>query len=262
MDYQETFAQVAKMNTIRILLSLAINFDWELHQYNVKNAFLHGELEEEIYMSIPPGFNESDGNKICRLKKAPYGLKQSPHAWFGRFAKVMIANGYKQSQRDHTLFIKHSISKGVTTLIVYVDDIIVTENDEKEKYTLKQCLAKEFEIKDLGKLKYLFGIEVTRSKQGIFISQQKYVIDLLRETSMIASKLVATPIEENHKLSEALGEKKVDRKMYQRLLRDSIILHILGNLPSPPLLKGTFRKGNLIQENIKYCFGNIHRQIL
>ena len=93
--------------------------------------FFHGELEEEIYMSIPPGFSGSDGNKVCRLKKALYELKQFPHAWFGRFAKVMIANGYKQSQGDHTLFIKHSTSRRVTALIVYVDDIIVTGNDEK-----------------------------------------------------------------------------------------------------------------------------------
>ena len=101
---------------------------------------------------------------------------------------------------------------------MYVDDIIVTWNDEKEKNTLKQCLAKEFEIKDLGNLKYFLGIMVAWSKQDIFISQQKYVIDLLRETGMMASKSVATPIEQNHKLSEALGEKKVDRKMYQRLV--------------------------------------------
>ena len=93
---------------------------------------------------------------------------------------------------------------------MYVDDIIVTENDEKEKNILKQCLAKEFEIKDLGELKYFLGIEVARSKQDVFISQQKYVIDLLRETCMMASKQVATLIEQNHRLSEALGEKELD----------------------------------------------------
>ena len=136
----------------------------------------------------------------------------------------MIEDGYKQSQGDHTLFIKYSISGGVTTLIMYMDDIIVTGNDEKEKNTLKQCLAKEFEIKYLGKLKYFLGIEVARSKQDIFISQHKYVINLLRETSIMASKTVATPIEKNHKLSEALGEKKVDRKMYQRLIGRLIYL--------------------------------------
>ena len=139
-------------------------------------------------MSIPPGFSGSDGNKVRWLKKALYGLKQSPHAWFGRFAKVMIANGYKQSQGDHTLSIKHSISGRVIALIVYVDDIIVTRNDNKEKNTLKQRLAKEFEIKDLGKLKYFLRIEVARSKQGIFISQQKYVIDLLNRNMLLISK--------------------------------------------------------------------------
>ena len=101
---------------------------------------------------------------------------------------------------------------------MYVDDILVTGNDEKDKNTLKQCLAKEFEIKDLGKLKYFLGIEMAQSKQVIFISQQKYVIDLLKETGMMASKTIATPIEQNHRLSEALEEKKVDRKMYQRLV--------------------------------------------
>ena len=89
VDYQETFAPMEKMNTVRILLSLAVNFDWELQQYDVKNVFLHGELEEEIYMSIPPWFSESDRNKVCRLKKALYGLKQSPRAWFGR-----VCQGY------------------------------------------------------------------------------------------------------------------------------------------------------------------------
>lgn len=158
------------MNTLRILLSLAVNFDWELQQYDVKNAFLYGELEEEIYMSIPPGFSGVDKNKVCRLKKAFYGLKQSPGAWFGWFAKVILANGYKQSQGDRTLFIKYSTLGGVTILIVYVDDIIVTWNDEVEKKVLKKYLAKEFEIKDLGRLKYFLGIEVARSRHEIFIS--------------------------------------------------------------------------------------------
>ena len=107
----------------------------------------------------------------------------------------MIVNGYKQSQGDHALFIKHSTSGGVTTLIVYVDNIIVIGNDEKEKNNLKKHLAKEFEIKYLGKLKQFLGIEVARSKQCMFISQQKYVIDRLKETCMMASKPVATPIE-------------------------------------------------------------------
>ena len=115
---------------------------------------------------------------MCKLKKALYRLKQSPRAWFGRFAKVMKEFGYKQSQGNHTLFIKHSAARGVTALLVYVDNIIVTGNDEREKHDVKKILAKEFELKELGKLKYFLGIEVTYSTQGIFISQQKYVTDL------------------------------------------------------------------------------------
>ncbi|RVW49045.1 Retrovirus-related Pol polyprotein from transposon RE1 [Vitis vinifera] len=139
---------------------------------------LQNEYYEEIYMNIPPGFEENTGNKVCKLKKALYELKQSPRAWFGRFAKVMKESGYKQSQGDHTLFIKHSATRGVTVLLVYVDDIIVTGNDERGKHEVKQRLATKFEIKELGKLKYFLSIEVAYSTQGIFISQQKYVIDL------------------------------------------------------------------------------------
>ncbi|KAI3470208.1 hypothetical protein Pfo_026871 [Paulownia fortunei] len=161
---KETFASVAKMNIIRILLSL----------FDVKNAFLHGDLEEEIYMEAPPGFG------------------------------------------DHTLFIKHSSSGGVIVIIVYVDDIIVTGNDQIEMEVLKAKLAKEFEIKDLSKLKYFLGIEVAHSKEGIFISQQKYVIDLLKETGKTGCKPMETPIEPNHKLGETADNKPVDKGMYQR----------------------------------------------
>ena len=123
-------------------------------------------------MAVPPGYgNNLAAHTVCKLKKALYGLKQSPRAWFGRFARVMMAWGYRQSQGDHTLFIKHSPSGGVTALLVYVDDIIVTRDDEKEQQILSQRLVKEFEIKALGRLKYFLGIEVAHSRQGIFISQ-------------------------------------------------------------------------------------------
>ena len=98
VDYQETFAPVAKMNTVRILLSLAANYGWNLQQFDVKNAFLHGDLEEEIYREIPPGFGTNQAmNKVCKLRKALYGLKQSPRAWFGRFSKAAINMGYRRS---------------------------------------------------------------------------------------------------------------------------------------------------------------------
>ena len=225
MDYLETFALVAKMNTVRILLSLAANYGWELQQFDVKNAFLHGDLEKEIYMDVPPGYgNNLARHTVCKLRKALYGLKQSPRAWFGRFARVMIAMGYKQSQGDHTLFIKHSPSGGVTVLLVYVDDIIVTGDDDRERKVLSQCLAKEFEIKVLGRLKYFLGIEVAHSRKGIFISQQKYVLDLLEETGKTACKPASTPMDPNLKLGLAENDAIVDRESYQRLVGRLIYL--------------------------------------
>src|SRR5688572_33360987 len=103
VDYSETFSPVAKLDTIRVLFSIAANLDWPLHQFDVKNAFLHGELKEEVYMQAPPGFSGDFGrNEGCRLRKALYGLKQSPRAWFGRFTSAMKKFGYRQSNSDHT----------------------------------------------------------------------------------------------------------------------------------------------------------------
>ena len=107
IDYLEIYAPIAKMNKdykVRVLLSLAANFGWNLQQFHVKNAFLHGDLEEEFYMEVPLGFESKEG-MVCKLKKALYGLKQSPRTWFGRLTKVMIVLGYKQSQGDHSLFV-------------------------------------------------------------------------------------------------------------------------------------------------------------
>ncbi|CAL8161763.1 unnamed protein product [Prunus armeniaca] len=162
IDYEETFAPVAKLNTVRVLLSLATNLDWPLHQFDVKNTFLHGELMDEVYMDIPPGYNTTQTGTVCKLRKALYGLKQSPRAWFGRFTMAMKNNGFKQCNSDHTLFLKHQKGKEISQLQDY--------------------LATEFEMKDLGGLKYFLGTEVARSQQGIFLSQRKYVLDLLTDT--------------------------------------------------------------------------------
>nr|KYP41064.1 Retrovirus-related Pol polyprotein from transposon TNT 1-94 [Cajanus cajan] len=225
VDYLETFAPVAKMNTVRVILSLAASYDWDLQQFDVKNAFLHGDLEEEIYMELPPGYNgQVAAGTVCKLRKALYGLKQSPRAWFGRFTKVMTSLGYKQSQGDHTLFIKHSVSGGVTILLVYVDDIIVSGDDKREQQLLSECLATEFEIKTLGRLKYFLGIEVAHSKKGIFISQQKYITDLLKETGKTGCRPASTPVDPNIKLGSMEEDIAVDKEMYQRLVGRLIYL--------------------------------------
>ncbi|KAJ4706604.1 Retrovirus-related Pol polyprotein from transposon TNT 1-94 [Melia azedarach] len=222
IDYQETFAPVAKMNTVRVILSLAVNLDWPLKQFDVKSAFLHGDLLEEVYMDPPPGFTPKEG-KVCRLKKALYGLKQSPRAWFGRLSYSMKEFGYKQAMADHTLFYKRDGSN-ITLLIVYVDDMIVTGSSPKEIEKLQNYLAKDFEMKDLGTLKYFLGIEVSRSKQGLFLSQRKYTLDLLAETGNSACEPVNTPIEVNHGLSIYPDQIPTNKERYQRLVGKLIYL--------------------------------------
>ena len=109
IDYQEMLTPIVKINSIQVLLSLAMNSNWPLHQLDVKNAFLNGDLEEEVFMSLPAGFEERLGvDKVCRLRKSLYGLKQSPRAWFECFGKAVIHHEYCQSQADHTMFYKHS----------------------------------------------------------------------------------------------------------------------------------------------------------
>jgi hypothetical protein len=202
IDYQETLSHVAKLSTVRVLLSLASNLDWPLHQFDVKNAFLHGDLEEEIYMDVPLGYMANSKAKIvCKLQRTLYGLKQSPRAWFGRLNLAMRKYGFQQSNSDHVLFLKHHRGK-VTTLIVYVDDMIITGDDLEEITRLQEQLAIEFEMKNLKGLKYFLGIEVTRSKHGIFLSQQKYILDLLSEVGLLDCKPADTPIIQNHKLGE------------------------------------------------------------
>ncbi|KAL5779663.1 hypothetical protein ACOSQ2_010400 [Xanthoceras sorbifolium] len=225
IDYQETFAPVAKLNTIRVLLSLAANLDWPLHQLDIKYAFLNGDLEEKVYMDIPPGFESpATTNKICKLKKSLYGLKQSPRAWFDRFSKVLTKCGYTQCQADHTLFIKRSPTGRISILIVYVDDIVLTGNYMKEMVTLKGLLAKEFEIKDLGNLKYFLGMEVARSQVGIAVSQRKYVLDLLKETGMMGCRPADTPMDSTTKLGAKGESGLVDKGRYQRLVGKLIYL--------------------------------------
>ncbi|RVW45970.1 Soluble starch synthase 3, chloroplastic/amyloplastic [Vitis vinifera] len=225
IDYQETFAPVAKLNTIRILLSLAVNQDWCLQQLDIKNAFLNGDLEEEVYMEIPPGFEESMAkNQVCKLQKSLYGLKQSPRAWFDRFTKAVLKLGYKQGQADHTLFVKKSRAGKMTILIVYVDDIILSGNDMEELQNLKKYLSEEFEIKDLGNLKYFLGMEVARSRKGIVVSQRKYILDLLKETGMLGCKLIDTPMDSQKKLGIEKESTPVDRGRYQRLVGRLIYL--------------------------------------
>ncbi|RDX66424.1 Copia protein, partial [Mucuna pruriens] len=190
-----------------------------------------GTLERYKARLVAKGYTQTYGidyeetfAPVAKMNTALYGLKQSPRAWFGRFAQVMISLGYRQSQGDHTLFIKHSPNGKLTLLLVYVDDMIVTGDGEIEKLNLnKKKLSTQFEMKELGKLKYFLGIEVAYSKQGIFIYQRKYVLDFLKEIGKLGCKISRVPIEQNHRI-ECEESPIIEKSQYQRLVGKLIYL--------------------------------------
>lgn len=218
IDYDETFSPVAKMPSVRICIALAAIHHWPLHQLDVKNAFLNGVLEEEVYMEQPPGFVvKEEASKVCRLRRSLYGLKQSPRAWFGRFSSVMGEFGMVRSASDYSVFFRHQQGKRII-LVVYVDDIIITGDDEVGITKLKQFLQSQFQISDLGRLRYFLGIEVSRSPQGILLSQRKYVLDMLAECGLLGCKPVDTPMLPTRKLLLEDGDPMKDPERYRRLI--------------------------------------------
>ena len=201
IDYEVTVAPVTKLNTIRILLALVASLNWKINQFDVKNVFLHDDLKEKIYMDLLSGYYVSaPPGTVCHLKKTIYGLKQFGRTWFETLCNAMKSMGYSHDHGDDTLFMKHLDSGTVTIPLVYVDDIIVTGNNAEESKSLSQRLATLFEIKFPGEMRYLLGIEVAYSYQGIFISQQKYILDLLKEMGVMDCKPSSTPIDPNTKL--------------------------------------------------------------
>ncbi|KAL0536844.1 hypothetical protein IC582_025807 [Cucumis melo] len=224
------------------MLSVAVNKDWPLYQLDIKNTFLNGDLVEEVYMSPPPGFEAQFGQQVCKLQKSLYGLKQSPRAWFDKFTTFVKSQGYNQGHSDHTLFTKASKTGKIAILIVYVDDIVLTGDDQTKIRQLKQIMGDEFEIKDLGNLKYFLGMEVARPKEGIFVSQRKYTLDLLTETGMLGCRPADTPIEFNCKLGNSDDQVPFMKAPYEKHMEAvNRILRYLKNTLGKGLM---FRKTN------------------
>jgi Reverse transcriptase (RNA-dependent DNA polymerase) len=164
-----------------------------------ENIFLQGILDEEVYMACPPGYKKvEDSNIVCKLNKSIYRLKQSPRAWYGKLSSYLISCNFKVSNADHSLFSKRTCDFTIIVL-VYIDDIIITGNSMVEIKRVKSRLKEKFDIKDLGVLKYFLGIEAAYSPKGIFLSQRKYTLDLLKETGKLGCKPASTPIENKKK---------------------------------------------------------------
>ena len=163
LDYKETFAPVVKMTTVRTILVIASCKSWPLHQMDVKNAFLNGDLKEEIYMKLPTGMSMTASHEVCKLRHSLYGLKQAPRAWFEKFRSTLLTFSFTQSQYDSLLFFHKTIT-GMVFLLVYVDDIIITGNDSGLISKLQNMLHSTFQMKDLGHLTFFFGVGSSLSR--------------------------------------------------------------------------------------------------
>ncbi|GJU24105.1 ribonuclease H-like domain-containing protein [Tanacetum coccineum] len=200
VDFDETFSPVVKPATIRTVLSLVVSRRWPIHQLDVKNAFLNGDLSETVYMHQPPGFVDSRyPHHVCLLQRSLYGLKQAPRAWFQRFAGYATRAGFSPSRCDSSLFI-YTQGSQVAYLLIYVDDIILTASSSVLLRQIIDSLHKEFDMTDLGALNYFLGISVVRHSTGLFLSQKKYALQLLERAHMVNCNPSRTPVDTDSKL--------------------------------------------------------------
>jgi len=215
IDFSETYSLVIKPITIRTVLSLAVSAGLLVHQVDVSNAFLHGNLQESIYMEQPLGFQHpSHPTAICKLHKALYGLKQAPRAWFSRLSAQLTDLNFKASKADSSLFIYKANGIQIFVLI-YVDDIIITSSHRGAISKLIQDLHSSFALKDLGHLNFFLGVEASWKSDGLHLSQQRHILDILKKTNMELVKLVFTLMSSSTKLSKFEGSTMTYPTLYR-----------------------------------------------
>lgn len=218
VDFSETFAPVARLDTIRLLLAVAAQKGWKVFQLDVKSAFLNGFLKEEIFVEQPDGFVvQGQEDKVYLLKKALYGLKQAPRAWYSRIDDHLISLGFNKSLSEATLYVR-SEDTNIIIVSVYVDDLLITGNNQELIDEFKSEMLKEFEMTDLGLMTYFLGLEVRQQENEIFISQRKYAKEILKKFHMESCKATETPMQAKVKFCKNDGSAKVDENLYRSLI--------------------------------------------
>ncbi|GJS62921.1 putative ribonuclease H-like domain-containing protein [Tanacetum coccineum] len=218
IDYDEVFAPVAMIEAIRLFLTYASFMDFTVYQMDVKSAFLYGTIEEEVYISQPPSFVDPEfPDKVYKVEKALYGLHQSPGAWYKTLSTYLLENGFKRGTIDKTLFIK-KIKNDILLVQVYVDDIIFRSTKKSLSTEFEQLMHKRFQMSSMGEPTFFLGLQVEQRKDGIFLSQDKYVCDILKKFGFSSVKTTSTPMETHKPLSKDADGINVDVHLYRSMI--------------------------------------------
>ncbi|GJW46474.1 retrovirus-related pol polyprotein from transposon TNT 1-94 [Tanacetum coccineum] len=214
IDFEESFTPVARMEDIRIFLAYATHKSFTVFQMDVKTAFLHGTLKEDVYMCQPEGFIDDDHpSHVYKLKKALYGLKQALRAWYGKLSKFLLQNHFFKGTIDPTLFIRR-FNDDILVLQVYVDDIIFGSTYPRYTQLFSDLIKSRFKMSMMGEMMFFLGLQVNQSPCGIFINQSNYVLEILKKYGMESCDPVGTPMEINDKLDLGQNGSLVDAIKY------------------------------------------------
>jgi hypothetical protein len=224
LDFDETYAPIARLESICILLAYATYHGFKLYQMDVKSAFLNGPIKEEVYVEQPPGFEDSEyPNHVYKLSKALFGLKQAPRAWYECLRDFLITNGFKVGKVDPTLFTK-TVAKDLFVCQIYVDDIIFGSTNKSTCEEFSRIMIHKFEMSMIGELKYFLGFQIKQLQDGTFIRQTKYIQDILKKFGMQDGKPIKTPMGTNGHLDLDTGGKPIDQKVYRSMIESLLYL--------------------------------------
>ncbi|GJU75359.1 retrovirus-related pol polyprotein from transposon TNT 1-94 [Tanacetum coccineum] len=236
-NFDETYALVARLESIRILLAYACAHDFKLFQMDVKSAFLNGFINEEVYVAQPPGFIDFEkSNHVFKLKKALYGLKQAPKAWYDHLKAFLLDHKYTMGLVDNTLFTKKKDSH-IIIVQIYVDDIIFGSTCQDLCDDFSKIMHDEFEMSMMGELNFFLGLKIKQFEDGIFFSQSKYVKERLKKFSLETAKPIKTPMSSKTKLTRNEEGEPIDDTKYRGMIGS--LLYLTASRPDIMFSKQT-----------------------
>ncbi|PWA89720.1 zinc finger, CCHC-type [Artemisia annua] len=266
IDYFDTYATVARISTIRLLIALSAIHDLIVHQMDVKTAFLNGDLEEEVYMNQPEGFvMPGNEHKVCKLVKSLYGLKQTPKQWHQKFDEVILSSGFSLNQSDKCIYSRFDSSCSGVIICLYVDDMLIFGTDQQQVDETKDLLSSKFSMKDMGEADVILGIRIKRADKGIAITQSHYIEKMLKRFNYSECSPVSTPMDSSVKLmlNKGMGISQLEYSqvvgslMYAMTSTRPDIAYDVGQLSKYTSNPGT-QHWQAVQRVFKYLKGTVN----